>query len=153
MNYYKYSTSIGNIFIYAQNECITAISVSHSLKQECEYAESPITIQCINEINEYLKGERKIFTVPIKIKGTDFQNAVWNELRKIPYGEVRSYTQIAHAIGKTKAMRAVGNANHNNPILIIIPCHRVIGSDGKLTGFAAGIEMKRRLLEIEKHIL
>jgi methylated-DNA-[protein]-cysteine S-methyltransferase len=83
------------------------------------------------------------------MQGTDFQKSVWSQLRKIPYGETRSYSQIAEAIGRPKAVRAVGTANGSNPVAIIVPCHRVIGSSGKLTGYGGGLPLKKRLLELE----
>lgn len=101
------------------------------------------------QIDEYLKGNRKSFTFPYKMIGTDFQIKVWQELTKIPYGQTRSYKDIAIAIGNEKACRAVGLANNKNPLFIVVPCHRVIGSNGKLVGYAGGMEMKKKLLEME----
>jgi methylated-DNA-[protein]-cysteine S-methyltransferase len=98
---------------------------------------------------EYLKGERKEFDLPLNPKGTDFQKRVWKALCEIPYGETRSYKQIAETIGNPRAVRAVGMANHRNPLLIVVPCHRVIGADGKLVGYAAGIDKKAFLLQLE----
>ena len=95
------------------------------------------------------KGERRDFDVPIRLEGTDFQLLVWNTLRTIPYGETRTYAQIAARIGRPKAVRAVGGANHNNPLPLLVPCHRVVGTDGRLVGFGGGLEIKRRLLELE----
>lgn len=105
--------------------------------------------QAANELHDYFAGAKRVFQVPLDLRGTDFQIAVWNELRKIPYGETRSYAQIADAIGKPKAVRAVGAANGSNPIAIIVPCHRVIGAGGKLTGYGGGLPLKKRLLELE----
>ena len=102
------------------------------------------------EIMEYLNGKRKSFDIKYEINGTEFQKKVWKELTKIPYGETRSYKEIAVAVGNPKACRAVGMANNKNPIAIIVPCHRVIGSDGKLVGYAGGLDMKRALLNLEK---
>ncbi len=101
------------------------------------------------QMNLYLEGKLKNFNVPILLCGTDFQKLVWNELKNIEYGNTKTYKQIAKLIGKEKAYRAVGQANNKNPIPIIIPCHRVIGSNGKLTGYSGGIELKLRFLEIE----
>lgn len=110
------------------------------------------TDEIIFEINEYLEGKRETFDFykQLKAQGTDFQLKVWEELKKIPYGYTKTYKEIAQAIGKPKAIRAVANAIGKNPIMIIIPCHRVIGSDGKLRGYAYGVDIKKRLLEIEK---
>ena len=102
------------------------------------------------EIMEYLNGKRKSFDIKYEINGTEFQKKVWKELTNIPYGETRTYKEIAVAVGNPKASRAVGMANNKNPIAIIVPCHRVIGSDGKLVGYAGGLDMKRTLLNLEK---
>lgn len=101
------------------------------------------------EVMEYLSGKRKAFDFTFELDGTDFQKKVWKELTKIPYGETRTYKEIAVAVGNPKASRAVGMANNKNPISIVIPCHRVIGSDGKLTGYAGGLDMKKALLDLE----
>lgn len=103
----------------------------------------------ISELDEYFAGIRKKFNVPVNAVGTPFQKKVWDALLKIPYGETRNYKQIASDIGNEKAARAVGMACNRNPIAIIIPCHRVVGSDGTLTGYAGGIDVKRYLLELE----
>ncbi|HAZ22397.1 MAG TPA: cysteine methyltransferase, partial [Firmicutes bacterium] len=102
-----------------------------------------------HQLNEYLSGKRKGFSLPLKPEGTTFQKSVWHELLKIPYGTTTTYATIATAIGNAKACRAVGRAVGANPIFIIIPCHRVIGSSGKLTGFAYGLDVKRFLLGCE----
>jgi len=99
---------------------------------------------------EYFTGRRQQFDLSIQPVGTDFQQRVWEELQKIPYGQTRSYGQIASKIGKPKAARAVGQAVNRNPLPLVIPCHRVIGSSGQLVGFAPGIELKNKLLELEK---
>ena len=101
------------------------------------------------QLAEYLTGERRDFDLPLAPEGTEFQCRVWQALTTIPYGETRSYVDIARAVGSPGASRAVGGANHDNPIGIVIPCHRVIGADGSLTGYAGGVERKRRLLELE----
>ena len=111
--------------------------------------ETEVLLQCKQELEEYFRGERKIFTVALEPHGTDFQKKVWQALLDIPYGEVRSYGQIAAAIGNPKAVRAVGGANHVNPIPIIIPCHRVVAADRTLGGYAFGPEPKEKLLDIE----
>ena len=102
------------------------------------------------QIMEYLEGKRKTFDFPYELSGTDFQKKVWKELCKIPYGETRTYKEIATSIGNPKASRAVGMANNKNPITIVVPCHRVVGSNGKLVGYAGGLEMKEALLKIER---
>lgn len=102
------------------------------------------------QLEEFFARKRKTFEVPLLAEGTDFQREVWGALTRIPYGETRSYAQLAKSIGKPKAMRAVGAANGRNPIAIIVPCHRVIGADGSLTGFGGGMENKARLLDFER---
>lgn len=101
------------------------------------------------ELKEYFARERREFSVPLDLRGTDFQLACWRALREIPYGETRSYADIAQAVGKTNAFRAVGMANNRNPIAIIVPCHRVIASNGTLCGYGGGLDVKRKLLELE----
>ncbi|NDO47355.1 methylated-DNA--[protein]-cysteine S-methyltransferase [Clostridium sp. MD294] len=102
------------------------------------------------QILEYFEGTRKSFSLPLLLEGTIFQKKVWQALQTIPYGETKSYGQIAKEIGCDKAVRAVGGANHNNPIAIVVPCHRVIGANGKLTGYNGGLEKKEFLLKLEK---
>ncbi|MEW6057334.1 MAG: methylated-DNA--[protein]-cysteine S-methyltransferase [Bdellovibrionota bacterium] len=109
--------------------------------------------QAVNELDEYLNGRRKKFDVPLDVAGTPFQERVWDQLSKIPYGKTYSYKEIASQIKNEKAVRAVGTANGKNPVCIIVPCHRVIAADGSLGGYSGGIEIKRRLLELEKGLL
>lgn len=144
-----YNTSIGKISIIQEGEYIVKIEFREILK-DVEIKETTLISKTINEIKEYLNGNRKKFDIPIKLNGTGFQKKVWNELLKIPYGETCSYKDIAIRINNEKGVRAVGMANHNNPIAIIVPCHRVIGKNGKLVGYAGGIDIKSKLLEIEK---
>ncbi|OUY05599.1 methylated-DNA--[protein]-cysteine S-methyltransferase [Acinetobacter populi] len=117
-----------------------------------ESLDHPILLKTQQQLQQYFAGQRKIFELPLAFYGTDFQQKVWAELLKIPYGETRSYLQIAAAVGNVKAVRAVGAANGKNPISIIAPCHRVIGKNGALTGFAGGLENKTRLLHLEQNI-
>jgi O-6-methylguanine DNA methyltransferase len=102
-----------------------------------------------NELEEYFSGKRRQFTFPLDLRGTDFQLACWNALLAIPYGETRSYADIARAVEKPNAFRAVGMANNRNPVAIVVPCHRVIASDGGLCGYGGGLDVKRKLLELE----
>ncbi len=104
-----------------------------------------------NQVCEYVKGIRKTFDFPYELHGTEFQKKVWNALCQIPYGETRTYKQIAAAVGSPKANRAVGMANNRNPIMVVVPCHRVIGTDGALIGYAGGLDMKKALLELERN--
>jgi methylated-DNA-[protein]-cysteine S-methyltransferase len=115
-----------------------------------EDAAHPVLVRAQQELEEYFTGERRKFTVKLDPAGTEFQTRVWNALRTIPFGETRSYGQIADQIGSRKAVRAVGAANGANPLSIIVPCHRVIGTNGKLTGFAGGLDVKARLLALER---
>jgi O-6-methylguanine DNA methyltransferase len=103
----------------------------------------------LRELEEYFAGRRKEFSFPIDLRGTDFQIACWRALLAIPYGETRTYADIARAVGKPQAFRAVGMANNRNPVAIVVPCHRVIASDGTLCGYGGGLDVKRRLLELE----
>jgi len=110
----------------------------------------PILLQAERQLGEYFEGRRKSFSLKLDLKGTKFQNDVWEALLGIPFGETRSYGQLARQLGNPRATRAVGAANGKNPISIVVPCHRVIGSSGKLTGFAGGLETKAHLLELER---
>ncbi|GGE43713.1 methylated-DNA--protein-cysteine methyltransferase [Pullulanibacillus camelliae] len=111
------------------------------------------TSEPIRQLQEYFAGERQTFTVPICLKGTPFQKKVWHALQDIGYGETRSYKEIAEAIGNPKAVRAVGGANNKNPVSILIPCHRVVGSNGALVGYGGGLDKKEILLDLEKKYL
>lgn len=115
-----------------------------------EAPDHPIIDQTRRELDEYFRGERRIFTVPLDMRGTEFQRRVWDALRRIPYGETTSYADIARRIDAPRAVRAVGGANGANPIPVIVPCHRVIGACGALTGFGGGLERKRILLDLER---
>jgi methylated-DNA-[protein]-cysteine S-methyltransferase len=110
---------------------------------------SRLARQALGEIAQYLAGRRREFTVPLDLEGTPFQLQVWSALRRIPYGETRSYGEIARAVGRPKAARAVGMANHSNPVAIVVPCHRVIAGDGSLGGYAGGLGLKTALLRLE----
>jgi methylated-DNA-[protein]-cysteine S-methyltransferase len=112
--------------------------------------ETPLIKKAAEQFGEYFDGRRKSFNLPLSLCGTDFQVKVWKALQNIPYGETISYGELAAIIGNPKACRAVGMANNRNPIPIIVPCHRVIGHDGSLTGYAGGLELKRQLLELEQ---
>ena len=118
---------------------------THPEKPSC-----PAALAVTNQLTEYFSGARAEFDVPLAPSGTPFQQLVWKELRRIPYGEVRTYGQIAAAIGHPKAARAVGQAANRNPLWILIPCHRVVGKNGNLTGYAGGLTMKQTLLELEQ---
>jgi O-6-methylguanine DNA methyltransferase len=119
-------------------------------KRGFKFEDSPLLLRpYVNELEEYFAGKRREFTFPLDLPGTDFQQACWRALLAIPYGETRTYADIARAIGKPNAFRAVGMANNRNPIAIVVPCHRVIASDGTLCGYGGGLDVKRKLLELE----
>lgn len=120
------------------------------LAELIENVQHPILLETQKQLNEYFEGQRQVFDLPLDFEGTEFQQKVWQALLTIPFGETRSYKQIAEQIGNVKAVRAVGAANGKNPISIITPCHRVVGANGKLVGFAGGLENKVILLKIEK---
>ena len=138
---------MGSVTFAEEDGALLVISTHRSV--EGIYQETTLIKEAYQQLREYLKGERWEFNLPLKLLGTDFQKRVWKALCEIPYGETRSYKQIAEAIGNPKAVRAVGMANHRNPLLIVVPCHRVIGVDGKLVGYAAGIDKKAFLLQLE----
>ncbi|HWR36479.1 MAG TPA: methylated-DNA--[protein]-cysteine S-methyltransferase [Clostridia bacterium] len=124
-------------------------SVASSIAREQIVESAERTQPFVRELEEYFAGMRREFTFPLDLRGTDFQLKCWNALLTIPYGAVRSYAQIAQQVGCAKGFRAVGMANHDNPIAIVVPCHRVLASDGTLGGYAAGLDAKRWLLELE----
>lgn len=111
--------------------------------------DTPVAQEACRQLSAYFQGQRKDFQLPLAWKGTPFRRRVWQALLDIPYGEIRTYAQVAEAVGSPKAVRAVGGACHDNPWLIVVPCHRVVGSSGQLTGYAAGLDTKRFLLEYE----
>ncbi|MDF2942396.1 MAG: hypothetical protein K0S01_1254 [Herbinix sp.] len=158
-NAYIYETTIGKILIAEDELGITELTLASEQEAEdkkeqfvLEYVllETELIKEAAKQLTEYLEGTRKEFTVKLNPKGTEFQRKVWDALRAIPYGETRSYKQVAEAVGNAKASRAIGMANHNNPIMCIIPCHRVIGANGSLVGYAGGLPVKEHLLNLEK---
>lgn len=151
-NLFYYETDLGIIGIKDNKKAITEIFYA-KMKINDNIKETDLIKECYKQLKEYLQGERRVFDVPIEFNGTKFQNTVWKELLKIPYGETRSYKDIAVAIGNEKACRAIGMANNKNPISIIVPCHRVLGSNGKLVGYAGGLDIKEKLLNIEKRVV
>ena len=144
---FTYDTVLGSVTFVEEDGALLAIT-THRPYEGIEQKTALIK-EAYRQLSEYLKGERKAFDLPLNPKGTDFQKRVWRALCDIPYGETRSYKQIAEAIGNPKAVRAVGMANNRNPITIVVPCHRVIGADGKLVGYGGGLEMKEFLLRLE----
>ena len=161
--YTTLNTPIQSLFIVSSEKGLIKIIFYNKSKStpipnlQKEYVESSLIANqtknqiALEQLSEYFKGIRKKFSVPLDIQGTSFQKLIWRTITQIPYGQTCSYGEIAKRIGKPKAARAVGMANHNNPIPIIIPCHRIIGSDGSLTGYAAGMSIKEKLLDFEKN--
>lgn len=172
MKYYQeYASSVGEIRLVADEGAIIALELSgapdsHRFLQKGELTyeqagerwradgavcqETAVIAQAYRQLEEYFAGKRQYFSVPLAAKGTPFQERVWKALQTIPYGETRTYGQIAAQIGQPGASRAVGMANHRNPVAIMIPCHRVIGADGALTGYGGGLERKAFLLQLEQ---
>mgnify|MGYP001025646925 FL=1 len=134
--------------IYGSKEHITHIFFNPS--SQTLSCKTPLSDECASEIQPYLNGNLKYFSIPLLPQGSAFKLRVWEGLCNIPYGEVRSYKDIADSIASPKASRAVGNANHNNPLMILIPCHRVVRSNGALGGYALGVDIKARLLHLEQ---
>lgn len=141
-----YETPMGRIGIADDGRAVTRVFFS---RQKDEGVESALARKTYHQLMEYFEGNRRDFTISLDPRGTVFQRRVWKALSEIPYGETRSYKQIAEQIGHPKAYRAVGMANNRNPIAILIPCHRVIGSNGTLVGYAGGVSVKERLLLLE----
>ncbi len=139
-------TDLTSLAVTLEHDAVTEIRFGGSASRT---AATTVEHRVADELLEYFAGTRTEFTVPLSPAGTDFQRAVWRALQGIPYGETRTYGEIAAAVGRPGAARAVGTANHRNPIPIIIPCHRVVGSNGQLCGFGGGLDLKRRLLELE----
>lgn len=141
---------IGILAIAADGEYLTNLVFGNCVP-DAQKGSSSVLDNAVSQLNEYFAGTRKRFDLPLKFSGTEFQNRVWCELQNIPYGKTISYKELAEKTGNIKACRAVGMANNKNPIPIIIPCHRVVGSNGKLTGYAGGLEVKKFLLELEQN--
>lgn len=151
MKYVKMmDTKIGRINLIEEDNKIIEIRINKKVEDGIIKKDTPVLKETEKQLEEYFEGKRKTFDVPLNPKGTNFMKKVWTALQNIPYGEVKTYQQIAEEVENPKAARAVGMANHRNPIPIIIPCHRVIGSNSKLVGYALGMDMKKFLLEWEK---
>lgn len=146
-----YDTILGKVGIASENSKVIKVVFGELNEAGYKIEENSVIRRAYNQLSEYLAGERKKFELDLEFNGTDFQNKVWNILLKIPYGETWSYKYVAMEIGNQKACRAVGMANNRNPIPIFVPCHRVIGVDGKLVGYSSGLHIKKQLLEVEKN--
>lgn len=168
---YTFHTPIGEMTVYEKEGGIFAVAMREKIvsgldgkiagayrerldgkcaKYSCEQRPTELLLKAERELLEYFAGERKAFDLPLHLEGTPFQLKVWNALLTIPYGETRSYKEIAQVIGNEKACRAVGMANNRNSVMILVPCHRVIGADGGLVGYGGGLALKEKLLELEK---
>jgi methylated-DNA-[protein]-cysteine S-methyltransferase len=160
---YFYETCVGRIGIADNGEAVTRVMFAGKAGGgPCGYdmcpdgytvAQTALIKEAAKQLNEYLDGKRTAFDIPLALEGTPFQMAVWKALQDIPYGETRSYRDIAESIGRPKACRAVGMANNKNPVAVFVPCHRVIGSDGKLVGYAGGMDVKEKLLALERQTM
>jgi methylated-DNA-[protein]-cysteine S-methyltransferase len=154
-SYQLFNSPVGQLKLVASDKGLVAILWENDdpkrvrLGDVTQDKDHPILIETARQLDAYFAGTLQRFTVPLDFQGTEFQQDVWRALLSIPFGETRTYRQIAHQVGRPTAFRAVGAANGKNPISIIAPCHRVLGSDGSLTGFAGGLEAKQLLLNLE----
>lgn len=146
-------TPLGWLQLSATENALQAITFQEDKPTKTKDTENRVIIKAENELQEYFNGDRTTFSVPINPEGTDFQKSVWQLLREIPYGKATTYGELAQKLGDPQKVRAVANANGQNPIPIIIPCHRVIGANGNLVGYSGGIERKEFLLKLEGALL
>lgn len=151
-NFYFYDTPVGKIAMAEEDGMLAEFHFERAASKltDVNVAETPLHREALRQLEEYFGGGRKKFNLPLAPKGTAFQMKVWQALTEIPYGETRTYGEIAALTGNSKASRAVGLANNRNPLAIFIPCHRVVGSDGKLVGFGGGLDVKAYLLGLER---
>jgi len=147
MNKFWYKSPFGILEIIYKNNSVISLKLVKNFEKTINKNDFSKNIK--SQLDEYFKGERKVFDIKINPQGTEFQKKVWSELLKIPYGKTKSYSEIAEKIGHKNSQRAVGGACNKNPIMIFIPCHRVIAKNGKLNGFACGVEIKENLLRME----
>jgi AraC family transcriptional regulator of adaptative response/methylated-DNA-[protein]-cysteine methyltransferase len=146
-----YETALGPVTITASDSAVEAVVFGNKIPEGTMDQKTELTDKTALQLEEYFKGKRTHFDFPIAPKGTEFQMKVWDALKKIPYGETRTYKEIAQAVGKPNAARAIGMANNKNKLMVLIPCHRVIGANGALVGYAGGIDIKEKLLKLEKN--
>lgn len=155
LSYIEMDSPVGRLKLVAHDQALVAVLWENEnpkrvrLAELMEQPQHPILLATQQQLSEYFAGNRQQFNLPLDFEGTEFQQKVWQALLSIPFGETRSYKQIAEQIGNVKAVRAVGAANGKNPISIIAPCHRVVGANGKLVGFAGGLDNKEILLQLE----
>ena len=152
MNYQHLDTPIGTLRLASNGIQLLKIEFEGQYNNDVVEASDAVLVNCAHQLTDYFAGKRQRFELALWTKGTPFQQAVWDALADIPYGELRSYKDIAHSINNPAAVRAVGAASGRNPLPIVVPCHRVIGSNGSLTGFAGGLEAKRVLLQLEARL-
>ena len=143
------SSPFGNILLESREGCLSRLQFTEE-QTDGEILDQ-VLLSAKEQLEEYFAGKRKNFDMPIGLGGTDFQRKVWMEVAKIPFGQTTTYMKLSHKLGNPAAIRAVGAAIGANPILVILPCHRVLGSDGNLTGYAGGLDKKKALLELEGH--
>src|SRR5436190_8213634 len=146
----QFSTPVGPLTLEGDDHALTRIGFGAPTAPQ---GDSPAVAAAAIQLEQYFAGDRTEFDLDVELDGTPFERRVWDELRAIPYGQTASYAEIARQIGRPGGSRAVGRANARNPVAVIVPCHRVIGSDGSLTGYAGGMEMKRALLDLERAAL
>lgn len=144
-----YDSPVGRLGLAAEGDALTGLILPNQTIPPAEERETPVLREARAQLAAYFDKKLRVFSVPLNLRGTPFRLRAWAELQKIPYGETITYGELARRMGNPKAVRAVGGANHHNPISIIVPCHRVIGADGSLTGYGGGMPLKRRLLELE----
>jgi methylated-DNA-[protein]-cysteine S-methyltransferase len=149
--YTTWRSPLGQLLLAGDERALRALHLPnrHARGHDWVSAEEPFA-RAVEQLGEYFAGEREAFELPLAASGTPFEEGVWDAVSEIPYGETRSYGEVARAVGHPDRARAVGSANARNPLAIIVPCHRVIGSDGSLTGYGGGLERKRALLELEQ---
>lgn len=145
----RLTTPVGEIRLAEEDGALVALRLPGEAAPEGEIRETPLLLEAAAQILAYFDGKRASFDLPLRPDGTAFRRAVWGALQKIPAGETRSYGDIARAVGKPGAARAVGSANHANPLPILIPCHRVIGANGTMVGYGGGLPLKEKLLALE----
>ena len=145
----KYRSLIGSLYLVSSANGLVGLYWKKQLVPLVKPSPDNFFNQTIQELEEYFQGKRTTFTVPLDLRGTEFQKSVWRQLQKIPYGTTATYAEIAKKIKRPKAVRAVGAANGKNPLCVLVPCHRVIGSNGSLTGFSGGLKIKQKLLDLE----
>jgi len=157
ITYSEIESPIGRLLLYGTTRGLSGIFMTRQRhfdgKQDDWVRDDARWSGVARQLREYFDGKRRDFDIPLDVEGTEFQMKVWNALTKIPFGRTASYADIARKIGKPKAMRAVGMANGRNPVSIVVPCHRVIGADGSLTGYGGGLDRKKILLDLESRVL